>query len=62
MHRYREMLTQKRLFSPAYGCEVGTSGNTLKCDIIVPALLLEYLQSSLFISTREIQMKTLKVQ
>jgi hypothetical protein len=31
---------QKRLFSPAYAYEVGTSGNALKCDIILPALVL----------------------
>jgi hypothetical protein len=34
------MLTQKQLFSLAYGYNVGTNGNALKCDIILPALLL----------------------
>jgi hypothetical protein len=35
MHRH-----QKQLFNPAYAYKVGTSGNALKCDIILPALLL----------------------
>jgi hypothetical protein len=51
------MLTQKWLFSPAYGYKVGTSGNALKCDIILPALLLEYLQGSLFISIYHTQLE-----
>jgi hypothetical protein len=57
MHRHCGMLTQKRLFSPAYGYKVGTSGNALKCDIIVPALLLVYLQSSLFIAIYHTQLQ-----
>jgi hypothetical protein len=57
MHRYRGMLTQKRLFSPAYAYKVGTSDNALKCNIILPALLLDYLQSSLFISIYHTQLE-----
>jgi hypothetical protein len=57
MHRHRGMLTQKRLFSLAYGYKVGTSDKALKLDIILPALLLEYLQSMLFISIYQTQLE-----
>jgi hypothetical protein len=51
MHRHPRLLTQKRIFSPAYYYyEVGTSGNALKCRIISAGLWLYYLQTSLFIS------------
>jgi hypothetical protein len=49
MHRHRRLLNWKRIFSPAYYYEVGTSGNALKCHIISAGLCLNYLQTSLFI-------------
>jgi hypothetical protein len=36
-HRHRRLLTQKRIFSPAY-YQVGTSGKALKCHIISAGL------------------------
>ena len=48
-HRHRRLLTEKRIFSPAYYFRVGTSGNTVKCCIISAVLWLDYLQTSLFI-------------
>jgi len=36
----RRLLTWKRIFSPAYYYEVGTSGNALKCNIISSVLWL----------------------
>jgi len=50
MHRHGRLLTQKRIFSPAYYYKVGTSGNTFKCHIISAGLSLYYLQISPFIS------------
>jgi hypothetical protein len=35
---FADWLNQKRIFSPAYYYEVGTSGNALKCRIIQPGL------------------------
>jgi len=49
MHRHRRLLTQKRVFSPAYYFTVGTSGNSVKCYIISADLWLDYLHTSLFI-------------
>ena len=33
-HRHRRLLTEKRIFSPAYYFTAGTSGNAVKCLII----------------------------
>jgi len=44
------LLTEKRIFSPAYYYEAGTSGNALKCHFISAGLWPDYLQTSLFIS------------
>ena len=52
MHRHRRLLTQKRIFRPAYYFTVGTS-----CYIISAVLWLDYLQSSVFISIYQTQMK-----
>jgi hypothetical protein len=49
MHRNRRLLTQKRIFSPAYYFTDGTSGIAMKYYIISAGLLLNYLQTSLFI-------------
>jgi hypothetical protein len=48
------LLNEKRIFSPAYYYEDGTSGNALKCHIISTGLWLNYLQTSLFISIYQI--------
>jgi len=56
-HRHRKLLTQKQIFSPAYYFTVGTSGNAVKCYIISAVLWLDYLQSSVFISINQTQMK-----
>src|SRR5215469_7414294 len=56
-HRHRRLLTQKRTFSPAYYCTVGTSGDAVKSYVISAGLWLEYLQSSVFISIYQTQMK-----
>ena len=49
-HRHRRLLTQKRIFSPAYYFTVGTSGIAVKCYIISGGLWLDYLHTGLFIS------------
>jgi len=57
-HRHRRLLTQKRTFIPAYYFTVGTSGKAVKeCYVTSAGLLVDYLQSSVFISTYETQMK-----
>ena len=56
MHRHRRLLTQKGIFSPAYYITVGAN-NTLKCYIISAVIWLDYLQSSVFISINQTQMK-----
>jgi hypothetical protein len=56
-HRHCRLLTQKRIFSPAYYFKVGTSGNSVESYIISAVLWLDYLQSSLFISINQTQMK-----
>jgi hypothetical protein len=56
-HRHCRLLTQKLIFSPAYYFKVGTSGNSVKRYIISAVLWLDYLQSSLFISIYQTQMK-----
>jgi len=55
-HRHRRLLTQKRIFSPAYYFTVGTN-NTVKCYIISAVICLNYLKSSVFISINQTQMK-----
>jgi len=57
MHKHRRLLTQKRIFSLAYYFTVGTSVNAVKCYIISAVLWLDYLQSSVFISIYQTQMK-----
>jgi len=37
-HRHRRLLTQKRIFSPGYYYEDGTSGNASNCHIISAGL------------------------
>jgi len=49
MHRHRRLLTQKRIFTPAYYFIIGTSGNALKFYIISAGLLPDYLHTTLFI-------------
>ena len=56
-HRHRRLLTQKGTFSPAYYFTVGTSGDAVKRFVISAGLWLEYLQSSVFISIYQTQMK-----
>ena len=51
-HRHGRLLTQKRIFSPAYYIAVGTSANAVKCYIIS--------DSSLFIPTIKAQCSLLK--
>jgi len=41
MHRYRRLLTEKRIFSPAYYYTVGTSGNAVKYHIISAVLFAD---------------------
>ena len=55
-HRHRRLLTQKRICSPAYNFTVGTN-NAVKCYIIAALIWLDYLQSSVFISINQTQMK-----
>ena len=55
-HRHRRLLTQKRIFRPAYYFTVGTN-NAVKCYIISAVIWLDYLQSSVFISISQTQMK-----
>jgi hypothetical protein len=49
-HTYRRLLTEERLFSPAYYYTVGTSGNAVQCHTISAVLWFDYLQTSLNIS------------
>jgi hypothetical protein len=49
-HRHRRLLTEKRIFSPAYYFTAGTRGNAVKCLIIWAVLWLNCLQTGLFIS------------
>ena len=55
-HRHRRLLTQKRIFRPAYYFTVGTN-NAVKCYVISAVIWLHYLQSSVFISISQTQMK-----
>jgi hypothetical protein len=56
-NRHRRLLTQKRIFSPAYYFKVGTSSNSEKRCIISAVLWLDYLQSSLFIYQTQMKLK-----
>jgi hypothetical protein len=53
MHANRRLLTEERLFSPAYYYAVGTSGYAVKWLITSVVLWLDYLQTSLFISIQD---------
>jgi hypothetical protein len=57
MHSHRRLLAEKQIFSLAYYFTVGTSGNAVKFHILSAVLWLDYLQSSLFISIYQTQMK-----
>ena len=53
---HRRLLTQKRIFRPAYYFTVGAN-NAVKCYIISAVIWLHYLQSSVFISISQTQKK-----
>jgi len=51
-HTYHRLLTEERIFSPAYYYAVGTGGHAVKCHIISAVLWINFLHTSLlFIST-----------
>jgi hypothetical protein len=47
------LLSEERLFSPAYYYAVGTSGYIVKCHITSVVLLFDCLQTNLFISIED---------
>jgi hypothetical protein len=56
-HSCHRLLTKKQIFSPAHYFTIGTSGNAVKFHILSAVLWLNYLQTSLFISMYQTQMK-----